>query len=397
MVSLPGRSGRRRRVLNEEVLSASSSHVALRAATDNLAVSSSRYGEAAAVENHPQITDFIPRRHRTIAVLVLGGVVFSALAVAGQQFAVQIVGQLHGAAIDPRSVSADTGLAAWLSSVLLVATSAACAIVHSIRRHRVDDVRGRYRVWRWAALACLFASANSVASFHTFAADALGHFAGWTALRDGAVWWLALAGIPSAWLILRTLADVKESRIVAALFLFAMGSYSAAFASFLGFLPAVEPAWEPLVTCAATLLGHWLLLTTVVAYARHVVLDAQGMVPTKRKEADRQPNRRSRGADESPVSKTAGGQLKVEPNRAATSPTLQIHDPGPERDKAPPPIVPAKSQASMKDWVDGRRRERDRYQSDQDDDADDMNDGDRKLTKAERKQLRKLKARNRAA
>ena len=34
MVNFPGRNGRRRRVLNEEVLSASSAHVALRAVAD---------------------------------------------------------------------------------------------------------------------------------------------------------------------------------------------------------------------------------------------------------------------------------------------------------------------------------------------------------------------------
>ena len=79
MVNFPGRNGRRRRVLNEEVLSASSSHAALRAVDrDDASREAPRYSDAAGVENHPQITDFVPRRYRTIALLVLVGVVTTA-------------------------------------------------------------------------------------------------------------------------------------------------------------------------------------------------------------------------------------------------------------------------------------------------------------------------------
>ena len=53
-----------------------------------------------------------------------------------------------------------------------------------------------------------------------------------------------------------------------------------------------------------------------------------------------------------------------------------------------------KSPAKVNEWVDGSRRERDRYEVDEEDEED---DGDRKLSKSDRKQLRKLKARNRAA
>ena len=73
MVNFPGRD-RRRRVLKDEVLAASNNHSAMRAAADASADDAPRYSDAAGVENHPQVTDFIPRRYRTIAVLVLIGV-----------------------------------------------------------------------------------------------------------------------------------------------------------------------------------------------------------------------------------------------------------------------------------------------------------------------------------
>jgi hypothetical protein len=68
MVNLPGRD-RRRRVLKDEVLAASSNYANHRSQNDEApAVSAPRYSDAAGVENHPQITDFIPRRYATIAM-----------------------------------------------------------------------------------------------------------------------------------------------------------------------------------------------------------------------------------------------------------------------------------------------------------------------------------------
>src|SRR5204863_398638 len=63
-------------------------------------------------------------------------------------------GAAHLAALD---VAARGSLAAWYASVLLLAATGWSFIVFAIRAHRVDDYRGRYRVWLWttAALAWL--------------------------------------------------------------------------------------------------------------------------------------------------------------------------------------------------------------------------------------------------
>ena len=93
MVNFPGRNGRRRRVLNEEVLSASSSHAVLRAVPKSgrdRAVP--RYSEAAGVENHAQITDFVPRRYRSIALLMAAGGFTTAVLASLHYFATPIAG-----------------------------------------------------------------------------------------------------------------------------------------------------------------------------------------------------------------------------------------------------------------------------------------------------------------
>ena len=58
-----------------------------------------------------------------------------------------------------------------------------CLLIYSIRRHRIDDFRGRYRVWLAAAVACVVLSADSVAGLHDALAQSLSHHTGWTALR----------------------------------------------------------------------------------------------------------------------------------------------------------------------------------------------------------------------
>ena len=66
MANILGRNDRRRRVLNEEALSASTAHLALRRGDVELAAAKTqRYSEQAGVEHHPQITDFLPRRFST--------------------------------------------------------------------------------------------------------------------------------------------------------------------------------------------------------------------------------------------------------------------------------------------------------------------------------------------
>ncbi len=386
MVSIPGRSGRRRRVLNEDVLSASSSHLVLRTASENVAASESRYGVAAAVENHPQITDYIPRRYRTIALLLVGGMILSAGAIAANQAALRYA--MAGATNASVSVvPAESRLAAWIGAVLLLLTGAAGSVIQLMRRHRIDDVRGRYRVWRWVTLVCLAASANCVAGFHQLLASAMSQATHWTSLREGAAWWLLLVGPPLAWIGLRTLIEVVECRVAASLLILATAAYAGGLASFLNLLPGVETSWQSPTTAALTLAGHWLLLAAVVTYARHIVLDAQGLLATKAKKAVGESRRKSRHEGE------PNERAEVDANASV----LQFQAPKAAREKAPPVITSARPESGMKDWVDGRRRERERYQADEDEEDDQEGDADHKLTKAQRKQMRKLKTRNRAA
>ena len=374
MVNFPGRNGRRRRVLNEEVLTASGSRASLRAAAEESPGHQPlRYSEAAGVENHPQITDFVPRRYRTIALLAVTGVASTAALAALHYAAPSWAAAINVAGMPPFDLASTGSLAAWVAAVVLLLASALCLLVYSIRRHRIDDYRGRYRIWLAASAACLILSATSVAGLHHVLAYTLSHVTGWTALRAGAVWWLAVAGLPLAWVALRTLRDVMECRLAASLWIAAIGCYAAAGASYLGFVPAVPPRIDTMLNAVLALVGHWLLLVAVVSYARFVVLDAQGLVSIRTRS-----------------NQAAKAKARTKPKREAA--TIPISTSVSQKNASQ--AAPVESPTTTKGWIDGSRPEREHYDDDSDDDS---GDGPRKLSKADRKRLRKLKAQNRAA
>lgn len=373
MLSLPGRNGRRRRVLKEEVLSASSSHVAMRAMRDNREAdhNAPRYSDAASVENHPQVTDFIPRRYSTIAVLLLAGALTTAALASLDYFSVPIATAAGWTNIGYLAMSAPGSLATWVAAVLLLVAAVTCILVYSIRRHRIDDFRGRYRIWLAAALVCVLASANSVAALHEVLAQTLSYHTGWTMLRGGAIWWLTIVGLPLTWIAVRLLLDVKQSRVAAAFLVGAFVGYLTAGASYFGLITAADPRVAPLASGAASLFGTWLLLAAVLSYARFVVLDAQGLIPIVRFPAKPK-------IKESPKLTVV---RSADPTPAPSKQTLSIFS-ATGRQKPKP---------SNTEWTDGRRAERETF------DDDDNGTEKSKLSKSERKRLRKLKARNRAA
>jgi hypothetical protein len=289
MVNFPGRNDRRRRVLKEEVLSASSSRTTgRRESRTHAADGAQRYSDAAGVENHAQVTDFVPRRYGTVAMLVFVGVATTALMAAMHLFVVPFASSrgMQSAALD---LGSRGNLASWLAAVVLFLASGFCILTYSIRRHRIDDYRGRFRIWIAAALACLILSANSIAGIHLVLADVLTHVSGWTAMRGGAVWWLGLAGLPLVWIFVRVLLDIRECRVGAALLVGAAICYAMSAASFLGYVPGIEPRVEPLAVGVPLVLGHWFMLAAIVANARFVVLDAQGLITRRKPQMKRAP------------------------------------------------------------------------------------------------------------
>jgi hypothetical protein len=384
-----GRNGRRRRVLSEEMLSASSAHLALRAtaADENDADAAPRYSEAAGVEHHPQITSFVPRRFRTIAVLALAGGLSTAAVEALHWFVAPQARNYGAGGLNPFELGTPGNVAAWLSAVLLLVAAAVALLIYSLRRHRINDYRGRYRVWLAAAVACTLLSVNSVAALHVLVAAVAAQHTGWTALPDHAIWWLAVGGLPLAWISIRAWLDARESRLAAAALSVAFASYAAGVVGTLGGWPAVGAQVQPMYTAGAHLIGHWMLLIGLISYSRYLVLDAQGLIPARRA-------RKPLQSKEKVQEKTDMGQRPIRTGRATdgrkTDNSVDSNAAAYRQAPATDSRKPA-DQIDRSRWTDGSEPDSEDYG------GDDDGPRDRKLTKAQRKRLRKLKANHRAA
>jgi hypothetical protein len=389
MANILGRNDRRRRVLNEEALSASTAHLALRRGDDDDsgAANVPRYSERAGIEHHPQITDFIPRRFSTLGMLAGAGLVATAVVEGLHWYVDPHTTDFAGSAVGPVVLQVVGGVEGWLSAVVLLMAAAMCVLIYSLRRHRIDDFRGRYRVWLGASVACLAASVDSVAPLHSLLSVAATEATGWTALRAHSAWWMAVVGLPATWIAVRTWLDARESRLAATALAAAFTAYGGALGMYLANWPIDNPRAQIVAVSATTSLGTWMLLVGVAAYARFVVLDAQGLVTAKRprvkasstKSAKQKTNEQADDSSRRPVTARA--------EQVASSPVTTLKAFRQEMKESKREDEDPKSSR----WVDGRRPVEEDYSD------EDGEDHGSKLSKSDRKRLRKLKAQNRAA
>jgi hypothetical protein len=237
-----------------------------------------RYGEMASIEHHPQITDYVPRRKRAMLATLAGA---GAVAVGGQaliHFAPHAEGALPGVATSDIAAQVAGGLTAWTSAVALLAIAGLARLVFSLRRHRVDDVRGRYRVWKWVAAGALAGSVNAIVGVQAIVASAATAATGWSLTTDGAEWWLAPLALVGGWIAVRMMLELAESRSALTMMIVASACYAVAAAGSLGWAPAVLGTWSGVLTGALPLAGHAMALAGMMLFARYVVLDVQGLI-----------------------------------------------------------------------------------------------------------------------
>ncbi len=278
------RADRRRRVLNEEIRAAGSLSVSH--SFSESTIDSPRYGEQANIENHPQVTDFVPRRNRVVLLTVLAGLLIAAAAESLDRYAGELSAWLPSLTTLEIAHGLANRLVAWGSAVVLLAVAAFVRITFMLRRHRVDDYRGRYRVWRLAAWMALALSLNAVVGLHGPISRALGEWTGWQLLVGHSGWWLAAAVLLGGWLLVRLVLDMAECRAALAIVMLAITCYmTAGVASAVPWSPEWLGAWSGLPGRSLPFFGHLLMLSAVMLNARYVVLDVQGLIPSRRQKS----------------------------------------------------------------------------------------------------------------
>ncbi len=116
-------------------------------------------------------------------------------------------------AIELLDASRTGSLLCWFSSLVFLLAAVGSVLIYSVRRHKVDDYRGRYRLWLWCALAWLVMSIDATANLHMPFSQAMAIATGWSLAGDAAVWWIGIWGAILAVLALRLVFETRECRL----------------------------------------------------------------------------------------------------------------------------------------------------------------------------------------
>jgi hypothetical protein len=273
-------------------------------------------------------------------------------------------------------------------------------LVFSIRRHKLDDYRGRYGLWLWAMFVCLIASIDSTASLHQVVRGTLVALTGTPLVGDGSVWWVGCGVCLFGIVAIRVFLDMRACPGACVALGLGVNCYLLATMTHLGFLHVIDDVVTVMLHSTSLLLGHLMLLFSFLVYSRYVFLDAQGQIAST--DATRQARRgrrfgllafaRREAATESAAdqdgAKATSSCSSASGNKLATSETP------PERTSAPAAKLTARSTPTSKSSQPTLQVRK----SDSEGAGDTTQEPDISLlSKAERRRLRKLQRRQKRA
>lgn len=372
------RQGRRRRILQEEVLSAS------REMASHSPAEEQRTGGEGRRYALPDgsVGGALAKRHFPTQLLV------PAVAVAGSLASVAGLGAIHiyretiGRVAGPDSLAladatSSTSLATWVASTAMLAVAMLSVMVLAVRRHRVDDYKGRHRLWRGAAVLAVLLSVDAVTGLHTVVAQKLATVTGMQLLAGGAEWWLLLGGLAMGWVGIRVLLDTKESKL--AMSLLVIGAIVGGI-SVLGSVAGLGGSAAAMIAKLSQVGCYLLTATSLVAYMRFLRHDITAGVASK--------PQKSRVAEVKIAKETttsaAWEETDSQSEQSSDNRSSRQRKAGKKKQAEEQPATAAEPR-----WTDGSDGYSESY--------DDEGQPTRKLSKAERKRMRQQKASRRAA
>lgn len=355
------------------------------------------YSPAVLAERQPRVTDFVPVRPFAAVFLILLGLTGVAAIETTYIYLATLPLGSAGQYLSALDVNQRGSVATYYSALLLALGAAGSLAIYGIRSHRVDDYRGRYRIWMWTAAALAWASVDAATGLH----DALGvgvallsgqpleGAIGATAVQ---VCWLAVYGLLLGTLAVRAAIEVWPSLPSFASLLVAALLYLIAGMLSLGMFQAISPLVNSVAASTFVLLAHVALVSAVGLYARHVHLDAQGRLKVHI-DPDRKKGKKAKSkaklkvvkeekADEEPDFKpaakpAAAAAATTESAKPSTSPRFGWGSSS-SSSTPPPKAAAAISKPAATPNYD-----------DEDDEEGEDEDG-QKLSRSERKRLKKL-------
>ena len=155
----------------------------------------------------------VPVRRRTMS-MVAGSIAAIALMLCAAHYASVAWPSLvdHGDIARPLRLDRPDSFGRWFIGTLMIASAGAAFLIYQLRRHRLDDFRGHYRVWRLVLVVMLLASLNSVVSLVDWSGAILDALVGRRVALAGADWIRIVVSLGGVILLLRLIAEVRHCR-----------------------------------------------------------------------------------------------------------------------------------------------------------------------------------------
>ena len=282
------RDDRRRRVLNDPQWGAVSrkprrSRVTGQALGFEEAEENGNYPDAKFLDEQPRLTDLVPRRLYVYAILLIVGIGLIGSLEALYAWMPQLAALTHDGTVATFDLDCEGSLAVWFSSMTLALAGLTAILVFTVRRHRKDDYQGIYRIWLWAAACWILMSLDETASLHEAFKEMMACVTGTRLLGDGSIWWVTAYVFLLGAVGTRLLIDMRRCRLSTGAMIGAAVCYVVAVVVQMGLVLPESGARGVMVEEGAEMLGNLLLLLGMGLHARYVLLDAEGLLPKRRR------------------------------------------------------------------------------------------------------------------
>lgn len=384
---------RRRRVLRDELAQPADNETAESASSGSGSAKGPvrAYSPAVLTERQPRVADLLPVR----PFLAVSFVLLLLTAVAAIEClhiyvrTSPIDGHGYLSALD---LSARGNLGSWFAAMLFAGGVGLAVTTLGIRAHRVDDYRGRYRIWLWIAAALVWASIDAATGLH----EALGLLIA-TATHGSlprenlaaacTISWVVPYSLVFGALAIRLAIEVWSSLASFAALATAGLLYVLAMLATLEMLPQAGPLVDSVVGSSLVLLAHVATVSAIALYARHVYLDADGRLKVHIDPDKKKPAKKPRAklkvvkaeqdeSDERPAKSSAAQKSSSEKSSSDKStgkPTLTFGGASGNSTKASATISKSAAASAANDEED-----------------EDSDDGDSNLSRSDRRRMKKL-------
>ncbi len=226
------------------------------------------YPQEARRDGMVRLADLIPRRNWVLALWWLLGMGVIALLEWLYALMPRVAGMTSDGRVAALDLDGEGSLAVWYSSTLLLLSAGLSWFIYTVRRHRLDDYKARYRFWLLASGLWLLMSIDETGSLHEGFKEMMSHLTGTRIAGDGSLWWVAaylLVMGPLGLFLLRELWACPGA--LAALVATGL-CYLVAVLAQLQWIWPQSGARGVMLEEGAEMAGHVFLLLALVLYAR---------------------------------------------------------------------------------------------------------------------------------